>query len=36
MPNPEEALEEVKGVFGMISEEYREKGFALPAILGDS
>ena len=31
MPTREQALEELSGVFHMISEEYREKGLALPA-----
>ena len=31
MPTREEALAELAEVFGMISEEYREKGLALPA-----
>jgi predicted RNase H-like HicB family nuclease len=31
MPTREQALEELDGVFRMISEEYREKGLALPA-----
>ena len=31
MPTREQALEELNGVFRMISEEYREKGLALPA-----
>jgi predicted RNase H-like HicB family nuclease len=31
MPTREQALEELNGVFQMISEEYREKGLALPA-----
>jgi predicted RNase H-like HicB family nuclease len=31
MPTREQALEELNGVFHMISEEYREKGLALPA-----
>ena len=29
MPTREQALEELNGVFQMISEEYREKGLAL-------
>jgi len=31
MPIREEALAELAEVFGMISEEYREKGLSLPA-----
>jgi len=31
MPTREEALAELAEVFGMISEEYREKGLPLPA-----
>ena len=31
MPTREQALEELDGVFQMISEEYQEKGLALPA-----
>jgi predicted RNase H-like HicB family nuclease len=31
MPTREQALEELNGVFRIISEEYREKGLALPA-----
>ena len=31
MPTREQALEELNGVFHMISEAYREKGLALPA-----
>jgi predicted RNase H-like HicB family nuclease len=31
MPTREQALEELDGVFRMISEEYREKRLALPA-----
>lgn len=31
MPTREEALEELNAVFQMISEEYAEKGLALPA-----
>ena len=31
MPTREQALEELNGVFKMISEEYQEKGLALPA-----
>lgn len=31
MPSRDRALEELEGVFQMISEEYREKGLALPA-----
>ena len=31
MPTREQALEELNGVFQMISEEYREKGLVLPA-----
>jgi len=31
MPTREQALDELGGVFEMISEEYREKGLALPA-----
>ena len=31
MPTREQALAELSAVFQMISEEYREKGFALPA-----
>ena len=31
MPTREEALEELNGVFGMISEEYSEKGLTFPA-----
>jgi predicted RNase H-like HicB family nuclease len=31
MPTREQALEELNDVFQMISEEYREKGLALPA-----
>jgi predicted RNase H-like HicB family nuclease len=31
MPTREQALEELQGVFQMISEEYREKGLQLPA-----
>jgi predicted RNase H-like HicB family nuclease len=31
MPTREQALEELNGVFRMISEEYQEKGLALPA-----
>jgi predicted RNase H-like HicB family nuclease len=31
MPSREQALEELDSVFQMISEEYREKGLALPA-----
>jgi len=31
MPTREQALQELDGVFRMISEEYREKGLALPA-----
>jgi predicted RNase H-like HicB family nuclease len=31
MPTREKALEELNAVFHMISEEYREKGLALPA-----
>jgi hypothetical protein len=30
MPTREQALEELIGVFQMVSEEYREKGLALP------
>jgi len=30
MPTRDQALEEVEGVLRMISEEYREKGLALP------
>ncbi len=31
MPTREEALGELSSVFGMIAEEYREKGLPLPA-----
>ena len=31
MPTREQALEELDGVFHIVSEEYREKGLALPA-----
>jgi predicted RNase H-like HicB family nuclease len=31
MPTREQALEELSGVFHMVSEEYKEKGLALPA-----
>jgi predicted RNase H-like HicB family nuclease len=31
MPTREEALKELNDVFQMISEEYKEKGLALPA-----
>ena len=31
MPSRDQALEELEGVFQMISEEYREKGITLPA-----
>ena len=31
MPTREEALAELAGVFGMIADEYREKGLALPS-----
>jgi predicted RNase H-like HicB family nuclease len=31
MPTRETALAELTGVFGMIAEEYREKGLPLPA-----
>jgi predicted RNase H-like HicB family nuclease len=31
MPTREEALEELQNVFDMLSEEYKEKGLALPA-----
>jgi predicted RNase H-like HicB family nuclease len=31
MPTREEALEELKDVFDILSEEYKEKGLALPA-----
>jgi predicted RNase H-like HicB family nuclease len=31
MPTREQALEELNGVFQMISEEYREKGLSLPS-----
>jgi len=31
MPTREEALEELNGVFQMVSEEYLEKGLSLPA-----
>jgi len=31
MPTREQALEELNDVFRMISEEYQEKGLALPA-----
>jgi len=31
MPTREEALAELQGVFRMIADEYREKGFSLPA-----
>ncbi len=31
MATREQALEELNGVFAMISEEYREKGLTLPA-----
>ena len=31
MPTREQALEELNDVFKMISEEYQEKGLALPA-----
>jgi predicted RNase H-like HicB family nuclease len=31
MPTREQALEELKGVFQMISEECREKGLSLPS-----
>jgi predicted RNase H-like HicB family nuclease len=31
MPSREEALAELKGVFGMIVAEYKEKGTPLPA-----
>jgi predicted RNase H-like HicB family nuclease len=31
MPTREQALEELDGVFQMISEEYQEKGLAFPA-----
>lgn len=31
VPTREQALEELNGVFQMISEEYREKGIAMPA-----
>ena len=31
MPTREQALEELNGVFQMISEEYRERGLSLPA-----
>jgi predicted RNase H-like HicB family nuclease len=31
MPTRDQALEELEGVFRMISEEYREKGLTLPA-----
>jgi predicted RNase H-like HicB family nuclease len=31
MPTREEALQELNGVFRIISEEYREKGLQLPA-----
>ena len=30
MPTREQALEELKGVFAMISEEYQAKAFTLP------
>jgi predicted RNase H-like HicB family nuclease len=30
MPTREEALRELEGVFEMISEEYRDRGMALP------
>jgi predicted RNase H-like HicB family nuclease len=30
MPTREQALEELNGVFQMISQEFREKGLALP------
>jgi predicted RNase H-like HicB family nuclease len=30
MPTPEQAVEELIGVFRMISEEYQEKGLLLP------
>jgi predicted RNase H-like HicB family nuclease len=32
MPTREQALEELNGVFQMISDEYREKGMALPML----
>ena len=31
MPTREQALEELRDVFQMVSEEYKEKGLALPA-----
>ncbi|HEV2522912.1 MAG TPA: type II toxin-antitoxin system HicB family antitoxin [Candidatus Acidoferrales bacterium] len=31
MPTREQALEELNGVFQIISEEYQEKGLSLPA-----
>lgn len=31
MPTREQALEELSNVFGMIAEEYQEKGVPLPA-----
>ncbi len=31
MPTREQALEELNGVFQIISDEYQEKGLALPA-----
>lgn len=31
MPTREQALQELSGVFQMISEEYKEKGITLPA-----
>jgi predicted RNase H-like HicB family nuclease len=31
MPTRDQALEELNGVFQMISEEYREKGLSLPS-----
>jgi predicted RNase H-like HicB family nuclease len=31
MPTREQALEELNSVFHMVSEEYKEKGLALPA-----
>jgi len=31
MPTREEALQELSKVFGMLAEEYRDKGIALPA-----
>lgn len=32
MPTREQALHELNGIFQMISEEYREKGLALPIV----